>query len=131
MPLSRTGATAVEFAVTFPVLIIFLFAAINLSMAASLHHTVDHAAYEAARQGAISSATIDSITLVAERELEIFGIRDATITVLPSDLTDQTDEITVRISVPIGKNIPIGSVPWSDGVISSECTMRREKISSG
>ncbi len=96
----RRGATAVEFALTLPILFLFLFACYEMGRANMLAHATESAAYEAARVGIVPGAQPEQIRNAAEFVLASVGISDFTIVVSPSVITNQTTKVRVDISVP-------------------------------
>lgn len=98
---SRHGATVVEFALTAPVLVVIVFAAIEFSRANMLLHTAAIAATEGARRGITAGVTAEDCHQAAIDELTTLGINDALTMVHPEVITDETEMITVGVRVPI------------------------------
>lgn len=97
----RRGATAVEFALTAPILFMLVLGAIEFSRANILVHTASIAATEAARKSIVPGATSAEVRQAALDQLAIVGIRDATITTEPADIVEDTPQVTVNLSVPV------------------------------
>lgn len=95
------GVTAVEFAMTAPLLFMFCLAGIEFSRANMLRHTAAIAASSGARQGIVAGATAKDCYDAAQAELTAVGIKEAAIQVLPSVITDQTEMIAVGVSIPV------------------------------
>jgi Flp pilus assembly protein TadG len=125
--LSRHGAAAVEFAVTAPIFFLFLLAAFEFGWLNVIRHTADNAAYEAARTAMVPGATAAEATAKANTLLTVVGARDATITVTPSVLTTETEQVTVSIDVPMASNGLIVPRFTSQTVLHSESTLRTER----
>lgn len=123
----RRGATAVEFAITAPVFLIFLLAAFEFGWLNVVRHTADNAAYEAARTAVVPGATVAEAKAKAESLLKIVGTRAATVTVSPNPLTVNSDTVTVNIQIPMNKNGLI--VPRFTGktTIEASSTLRTER----
>jgi Flp pilus assembly protein TadG len=123
----RRGATLVEFAVTVPVFFLFLLAAFEFGWMNVLRHTADNAAYEAARTVIVPGATAAEATTKAANLLNIVGARDAQVTITPSVLTPDTDQVTVNITIPMNRNGLV--VPRFTGVksIQTSSTLRTER----
>jgi Flp pilus assembly protein TadG len=123
----RTGAAAVEFALTAPIFFLFLLAAFEFGWLNVIRHTADNAAYEAARTAMVPGATVTEAHNRANGLLRIVGARGATVTVTPSVLTAETEEVTVEIDIPMNRNGLI--VPRFTGnmVLHSESTLRTER----
>jgi Flp pilus assembly protein TadG len=124
---ARGGATAVEFALTAPVFFLFLLAAFEFGWLNVLRHTADNAAYEAARSAMVPGATAAEARAKASSILGIVGTRGATVTVNPSVLTADTDEVTVTIDVPLNQNGLIVPRFTSAKTLRSFSTLRTER----
>ena len=101
---TRRGASAVEFAMVLPVLVLLIFGGIELTRVSMLQHTVDHAAYIAARDAIVPGANVSDVIQTAENHLQTIGVQGATITVTPSEITDSTTEVLVRVVAPVSGN---------------------------
>jgi Flp pilus assembly protein TadG len=124
---SRRGATAVEFALTAPIFFLFLLAAFEFGWMNVIRHTADNAAYEAARTIIVPGATAAEARNKANGLLRIVGARGATITVTPSTVTTDTEEVTVAIDVPMRRNGLITPRFTKKSTIHSESTLRTER----
>jgi hypothetical protein len=100
-PGARRGATAVEFALTAPILFALVLGAIEFSRANMLVHTTSIAATEAARRSIIPGATAADVRLKALSELEAVGIVDATVTLDPPEILEGTSQVRVGLTVPV------------------------------
>lgn len=125
---SRRGTTAVEFAVTAPIVFLFFFAAFEFCRVAMIRHTVDNAVYEGARTAIIPGGTSADARAEAERILGTIGIRNFAITVLPGTIERSTPEVTVRVRVPLDGNSFIPNQFVSGRTIVRELTMLREGV---
>jgi Flp pilus assembly protein TadG len=123
----RRGATAVEFALTAPIFFLFLLAAFEFGWMNVIRHTADNAAYEAARRIIVPGATAAEARSRANSLLRIVGARGATITVTPSTVTTDTEEVTVAIDVPMRRNGLITPRFTKKSTIHSESTLRTER----
>jgi Flp pilus assembly protein TadG len=97
----RRGAATVEFALTVPILFALVLGAIEFSRANMLVHTTAIAATEAARKSIVPGATASEVRLKALDELRAVGIVDATVTVTPAEIVDDTTQVTVSLNVPV------------------------------
>jgi Flp pilus assembly protein TadG len=124
---NRRGATAVEFAITAPVFFLFLLAAFEFGWLNVLRHTADNAAYEAARNVIVPGATAAEAQATAKNLLNIVGARGAKVTITPTTVTPETEEVTVEIAIPMNKNGLI--VPRFTGKtqILASSTLRTER----
>jgi len=125
---NRRGATAVEFAMTAPLVFLLLFGALELSHANMVFNTTEAAAYEGARQGIVPGASAADCVTAAERILSISRIRGATVTVTPADLRTDTNTLTVSITVPYAANTIVVPTFTRTLQISGACELNREKL---
>lgn len=123
----RRGATVVEFALTAPLFIIFLLAAFEFGWMNVVRHTVDNAAYEAARAAIVPGATVAEAKAKANSLLNIIGTRDAVVTITPNPLTVNADSVTVKIQVPMNKNGLIVPRFSKKSVLESSATLQTER----
>ena len=106
----RTGVAAVEFALTVPILFAFLFAALEFTRGFMMLHTADNAAYEGARRGIVPGATSAQVQAEVQRVMGAVGARNVNIEVNPTTITNETDVVTVNVSVPMNSNSLISPV---------------------
>ncbi len=97
---NRRGAATVEFALVCTILFLVVFAGVELSRLSMLRHTADHAAYLAARDAIVPGADADLIQGTAENHLPTIGVVSATVTVSPADITEETEEVEVTVTIP-------------------------------
>ena len=100
----RTGAVAVEMALTLPLLFFIVFTSIEFSRMNVIQHTVDNAAYEAARRGIVPGATEQDVDDVARSIMRTCGARGVEVTVNPSNIQLDSPEITVTVAVEADQN---------------------------
>ncbi|GAA5504884.1 hypothetical protein Rcae01_00323 [Novipirellula caenicola] len=98
---SRRGAVTVEFAVAFPILLLFTFAGIEFSRVNMIRNTAINAAYEGARQGIVPGATSAECEQAAMQLLGFVDISGGTADVSPSTIKPDTESVTVTVTVPI------------------------------
>lgn len=122
----RKGAAMVEFAIVAPLLLLFFFAAFEFCRVSMVRHTVDNAVYESVRKGIIPGATAAEVRAQGGRVLATIGIKNFTIDVAPAVINDDTDEITVRIRVPLQDNTFIPPTFFKSHVTDRTLTMVRE-----
>lgn len=118
----------VEFALMAPVFFLFLFASFEFGRLNVIRHTADHAAYEAARTAMVPGATANDAKSMATNLLKAVGARAATITVTPSVLGVDSDEVTVQIQIPMNKNGLIVPHFTSATTITATSTLRTERL---
>ena len=123
---TRRGAVAVEFAITAVIAIMFFFASFEFCRVAMIRHTVDNAVYEGVRTGIVPGATRAEVEAATARILRTIGLTDVVIVVTPSNIDDDTRQVTVEVTVPIGKNSYGSVVYFRDKSVRRSLTMQRE-----
>lgn len=111
-----------------PVLFLFLTASVEFMRTSDLLHTADNAAYEAARRGIVPSATATDVMDTANSVLAAIGAQDAVITITPTTITPDTDEVTVEIDIPLDSNGLIAPMYVGGLSVSADMTMIRESF---
>jgi Flp pilus assembly protein TadG len=124
----RQGAVAVEFAIASMLLFLVIAISIEFSRANMIRHTVDNAAYEAARAGIILGANVDQMTSTAMSVMASVRARDVTVDIDPPVIDDATDEVVVRVSTPCDKNGYITAKFFKGQQYVGECRLSRDDI---
>ena len=125
-PGRRSGAAAVEFAAVAPLVFLFFFAAFEFARMNLLRHTVEMAAFEGARRGAVPGATASDAQKRASQILSVVDAREATIDVtFVRDLLDQ--KVKVEIQVPLDANAWVPPYFLRGMAIKSKFTLFREQ----
>jgi len=93
----RAGAFTVEFAICSGIFFTILLAGFEFARFMYARHSVEQAAYEAARVGIVPGKTPSNVIAKATQILNATGVRNATITVTPTAFTTSTETITVEI----------------------------------
>ena len=124
----RRAAVTVETALALPILFMVTFAAFEFCRANMLWHTAGNAAYEGARAGIVPGATVDGVKAAAESILATVGADGAEIATQPTQITDETDEITVTVRIPVDKNGYVTAVFFRDRWVTGTCMLSREQI---
>jgi Flp pilus assembly protein TadG len=117
----------VEFAIVAPVFFILVMAAFEFGRINVLRHTADNAAYEGARRAMVPGATAAEAVGEAERILRIVGTRGAKVTVNPTALGPEVDQITVTVEVPMGQNGWITPRFSRNATLRATSTLRTER----
>ena len=125
---NRKGAAAVEFALVSTLLFVLFFAALELCRVAMIRHTADNAVYEACRVGIIPGATVTEITDQALAQMAVIGVSVVDVNVTPASIDRDTDEVTVRIDVPLDANSYVPDGFTAGMTVTRELTLRREGI---
>lgn len=124
----RRGVVTVEFAVTVPLLFLFVFAQIEFSRANMVRHALRTATYEGCRAGIVLGSTEVDVEAAAKRALDAVGLQQYTITVTPPVITTATRDVTVRVTASIDENSWITPL-FTDGVLlENSLTMERELV---
>jgi Flp pilus assembly protein TadG len=125
--ISRRGATAVEFSLVLPVVLLFFFGAIEFSRVSLLRHATDNASYEGARHVIVPGATVAEAQAKAQDILNVYGITGATVTVTPNPILETTSAITVKVDVPVTGNGWILESFTASKTLSSSTTLMTER----
>jgi Flp pilus assembly protein TadG len=124
----RSGAVLVEFALCAPILFFFFFTAFEFSRVNMIRQSIENAAYEGSRRGIVPGATADDCKDAARVVLNSISARFANVTVTPAVIAPNTNEVTVRIDVPINENSWVAPFFFKDMTASTSMTMRRERF---
>jgi Flp pilus assembly protein TadG len=101
----RRGATLVEFALVAQVFFLLVFICIEFCRLCLIQNLAQDAAYYAARRAMVPGATVAEAQLEANRVLGMVGTRGAQVLINGNNiLNEESDEITVQITVPIDEN---------------------------
>lgn len=88
----RRGASSVEFALTAPLVFLFLFSAIEFGRIHMVQHTMQNAVYEGARRGLVPKATDDQILVATMEVLDAVGVKEPKVTVFQTQ-----SQVTVNV----------------------------------
>lgn len=97
---NRRGAFTVEFALCSGLFFMILLAGFEFSRFMYARHSVDQAAYEAARIGIVPGQSPAQVIARARQILNATGIRSATVNVQPAAFDGNTETVTVSITAP-------------------------------
>lgn len=123
---NRRGAFTVEFALTAPVLFLVIFASLEFSRANMLKHTAANAAYEGARAAIVPGATATSARTAANAALAPLSVQSATVTVNPSTIAMNTQQVTVTVSIPMNQNGYFTPMFFRNRNLVESCVLSRE-----
>jgi Flp pilus assembly protein TadG len=126
----RKGATAVEFAIVAPVFFVLLLTSIEFSRLNVIRHSADEAAYEGARTAMVPGATAAEAVAAANEILNIVGAKDAAVDIDPPVIDEDTDAVTVTISIPLNSNGWILPKFTRNRVLERDATLRTERVHS-
>lgn len=123
---ARKGVVSVEFALVFPIVLAFFIAMISFTRLVTLRDSVQHAAYEGAREGMLLESTNQDCVEKVEEFLGRVHLYGAEIEVLPAGIEMTTEEITVSVTVPMSENAWIGGgFVDADWTVSESVTLSR------
>ena len=125
---NRQGAVLVEFALCAPILFFFFFTAFEFSRVNMIRQSIENAAYEGSRRGIVPGATADDCKNAARVVLNSISARVASVTVSPPVIQPDTEQVTVRIDVPINDNSWVAPFFFKDMTVSTSMTMQRERF---
>ncbi len=100
----RIGAFTVEFAICSGLFFTILLSGFEFARFMYARHSIEQAAYEAARVGIVPGKTPAQVVGKATQILNATGVRDATITVTPTVFTTSTATVTVSIRCKYSDN---------------------------
>lgn len=119
----RSGAAAVEFALTFPIAMGLFVSLATLIQAFVIRNAAENAAYLGARRGIIPGATTAEISQIVDRELKI-----AFIISYEHEIDRSGEDVTVRVVVPFQGNL------WTTAGLSPKafaieqfCTLKKQE----
>ena len=126
-PSYRRGAVVVEFAVAAPIFFLLVFASIEFGRLNMIRHAAENAAYEAARHAVVPGATSAEAIAKANQHLSALGFQGSSVTVNPTTLGDEHDEVTVAVNVPLGQNSWVFPRFTEGHTVSTSSTLRTER----
>jgi Flp pilus assembly protein TadG len=124
----RSGVTVVEFAMTFPLLMLLVIGLIEFVRLSNMRHAAENAAYEAARHVIVPGANVAEALAQANDLLARAGVGGAAITVTPSTITEATERVTVRVAVPLDKNSWLPPKLTRNRTVTRETTLMTERV---
>ena len=122
----RAGAFTVEFALCAGLFFTILLGGLEFARFMYARHSVEQAAYEAARLGIVPGRTPAEVTAKALQILSATGVRNATITVTPSVITTATATITVQVRCSYSDNSWLKPVFLANTDLVSTITLDHE-----
>ncbi len=124
---ARRGAAAVEMALVAPIVFVFVFGAIEFGRFNIVRHAANNAAYEAARHGMVPGATAGEMEAHAQQHLSAVSVTGATVQVTPRVVEEETELITVQVTVPTDQNSWVVPSFLTGAQIQSSCSLRTER----
>jgi Flp pilus assembly protein TadG len=127
---NRRGVSAIEFAITAPILFLFLFAALEFSRYNMILQTTNNAAFEAARACIVPGAAASEGQTAGLNILTAAGLGGGTVTISPSTITNTTTQITATVTVPITRNLWTSAVFCKNASTTKTCTLTSDWVDS-
>jgi Flp pilus assembly protein TadG len=124
----RRGATTVEFAICFPVMLAIVFGTIEFARIMQVQHTIRLAAFEGARAGIALDASTADVQSAAQTILTAAKVKSATVTIAPNPLTYATSTVQVTVSADPASNAWLVWFVKAGHPISSTITLGREVL---
>src|SRR5687768_8197691 len=124
----RRGAALVEFAFVLPLIILFFTASIELFRMNQVRHAAESAAYEACRHVIVPGATQAEATAKANHLLGIVGVRNATVSISPTNITESTATVTVNVTVPAKGNTLVMPFFARKSLVSANSSLLTERV---
>lgn len=128
-PKHRKGASAVEFALIAPLLVLFVFGIVEFGRAIMIQQIITNASREGARHAVIESATEAEVASLVQDYLDGAGLSGTQMECSPSNLGTMLagDPVTVRIRVPFAQN-SLASFFNLQFDLTAETTMQAERM---
>jgi Flp pilus assembly protein TadG len=129
----RKGATVVEFSIVAPVMLLMIFASLEIIRLGMMQGLAEDAAYQAARHVMVAGAKKQEGIDEANRLLALLGTRGATVEVHAFDkteeqaeITDKTRRVVVDITIPISRNSLLAPMYTGDRQITTTSSLTFE-----
>ena len=125
---SRSGATAVEFAIVLPIIILLLASSLEIGHAFNILSALQNAAREGARHSVVSTATTNSVTEICQQSLTTCGITNPVVSVSPDPANAESGTmIRVTVTASYAENSLMSlSKYFNDRHLSASVAMRKE-----
>jgi len=120
------GAIAAEFALVFPVLILVVFAIIQLGSILFLHNNMINTARETVRRMAVAELNETEAEQFATNILTTWGGAFNVDATEPDPANPADRDVTVQITIPLTDAALIQFPPLPGGNLTATATMRRE-----
>ena len=123
---NRRGASTVEFAMVFPIILSFGFGMIAMSHAYVLRDVAQHAAYEGARRAVVLDATTEDAIASVDEFLQVMRVQGANVEAEINSVSAMSSEVTVRVDIPMSENAWAGGSFLPDvWTVSGEVTLTK------
>ena len=116
----RRGASAVEFALVAPVVLIFVLGLLEWSRFEMVRQVSASATFNAVREGTLPGATTTDMETRAAEILEVYFVKDAVTT---ATLTE--NEATLQVEIPMSSNSFVLGKFFSEMTVEKTFTLAR------
>lgn len=125
---SRRGAAAVECAVIAPLLLLIAFGTIEACSMIFLRQSLEIAAYEGARVAIVPGMTDKSVTATCQTIANVRGVRGATVTINPTNISGQPygTFINVMVTAPCASNAFFPPWFYAGRIVQGDAQMMKE-----
>ncbi len=123
----RRGATLIEFALVFPIVMLFVGALLEFSRVSMLRHSADTAAYEGARVGVVVGAKKQAIVDAANALLTSAQLKKWTVSVFPETIQENTAFVRVQVDIPVAENSWVSPFLFTEHTVTSTVTLVTER----
>jgi len=115
---TRAGTAIVEFAVIAPIVVLVIFATIDICSFLYLKQTLKVASYEATRVAVMVGSTNSLAESQAKMLLDQRGIKGYSVTISPApESLTRGEFVSVRVAAPGGPNLPMQG--WFCGTLNT------------
>ena len=117
----RVGATAVEFALVCPILVITFWVSLEFCRVHMIRHTMQNVVYEAARRGLVPATKNADIKAAAVAMMNAVAVSNPDVTV-----TQTADEVSVRMSVEYSDAAWLAPIVFQDSTLRAAIILTKE-----
>lgn len=98
---TRFGATAVEFAIVCPFVLVLIFGLLEVSRAVTISDTIKTGIIAGAREAGVAQTDATKVQEEIDFILDVFGVHNRDIVITPEVIDDSTTEVTIEIAAPL------------------------------
>lgn len=117
------GATAVEFALVCPILVVTFWVSIEFCRVQMIRHTMQNAVYESARRGLVEGTTDAEIEAAAIAMMSAVAVSNPDVTA-----TQTEDEVSVQLSVAYSDAAWLAPIVFQNSTLQAAITLSKEEL---